>query len=129
MDRATARARLLLFGDTGTEPVLADPAEINILLDMSKMVDKNGSWPTDTGWVETYDANYAIAQAWLLKASRLAPRYLFMSGGKMFSRQQFFDHCQQQYRRYISKSGVKSQRLATHLLNHDLDLVPNNASP
>ena len=63
-------------------------------------------------WVEAYDSNYAIAQAWLLKTTKLADRYLFMSGGKMFSRNQFYDHCMDLYRRFLMKSPLRAVRLA-----------------
>lgn len=64
-------------------------------------------------WEETYDANYCIAQVWLIKSGRLAKNYNFMVGGKMLSRQQFYDHCQKQYKMYAMKSGIKAIRLAT----------------
>ena len=123
MNRTTAATRLTLFGETATEPVISS-TEQGILLDMSKTVDKYGVWPTETGWEETYDVNHAIAQSWLLKSSRLAPRYLFMSGGKMLSRNQYYDHCMKQYKVYAMKSGIKVQKLSGTALG--LDPVPNN---
>jgi hypothetical protein len=126
MDRATAQARLTLFGETATEPVISAP-EQGTLLDMAKRVDKYGVWPTDAGWTETYNANTAIALCWLLKSSRLAPRYLFMSGGKMFSRQQFYDHCMKQYKIYAMKAGISAQKLSAAALG--LGVVPNNWNP
>lgn len=124
MDRATALSRLTLFGETATEPVI-DTSEKNTLLDMAKTADKYGVWPTDASWTETYDVNFAIAQAWLLKSSRLAPRYLFMSGGKMLSRNQYYDHCMKQYKIYSMKSGIRSQKLSPTSLG--LDSIPNNS--
>lgn len=124
MDRTTAQARLELFGEVNTEPVLS-PDEVDILLDMAKEIDKYSVYPTDAGWTETYNANSAIAHAWLLKASRLAPRYLFMSGGKMLSRQQFYDHCIKQYKIYIGKAGIRAIRFGSDPLG--LANVPNNA--
>lgn len=192
MNRATARVRLKAFGQVASEPILADPADVEMLLDMARRLDYTGvspvkdvyaggyrtwyanitlsvgelvvppvlnghfylvtasdgaagatvpAWKTDGttvtqdgvtyddqgtwSWVESYDPNFAIAQAWLLKAGRLADRYLFMSGGKMFSRHQFYDHCMEQYRRYLSKSGLKSIPLASEesILTSDFQRV------
>ena len=100
------------------------------------------TWPTTSGgsvtadgvtyveqgeysWEETYDVNYAIAQAWLLKAGRLAERYLFMSGGKMFSRNQFYDHCIKQYKIYAGKSRLRSMPLA-YPAGSSLSSIPTN---
>lgn len=99
------------------------------------------TWPTTSGgtvtqdgvvyteqgkmsWEETYDANYCIAQAWLLKAGRIAKNYNFMVAGKMFSRQQFYDHCMKQYKAYANKSRLKAVRLATPLIGQSLTNVP-----
>lgn len=111
MNRDTARTRLQLFCPVAEEPVLVDPDEIDVLLDMGKVLDVDARLPTEANWVETYDANYIIAHAWLAKAGRTADRYLFMSGGKMFSRQQFHDHCMTLYKRYMAKSPIKALRL------------------
>lgn len=123
MNRATALARLTLLGETATEPVISS-SEKETLLDMAKTADKYGVWPTDASWTQTYDVNYAIAQAWLLKSSRLAPRYLFMSGGRMLSRNQYYDHCIKQYKIYSMKAGIRSQKLSPTSLG--LDPIPNN---
>lgn len=123
MNLATATIRLTLFGETATEPVITS-GEKTILLAMAVTADKYGVWPTDANWEQTYDVNYAIAQAWLLKASRLAPRYLFMSGGKMLSRNQYYDHCIKQYKAYSMKAGIRAQKLSATALG--LDPVPNN---
>ena len=124
MNRVTAAARLIIFGETATEPVIS-AGEQTTILDIAKEADKYGVWPTDASWTQTYNVNSAIASAWLLKASRLAPRYLFMSGGRMLSRNQYYDHCIKQYKIYSLKSGVKAQKLSGTALG--LDPVPNNA--
>ena len=123
MNLATATTRLTLFGETATEPVITSE-EKTILLAMAVTADKYGVWPTDANWIQTYDVNYAIAQAWLLKSSRLAPRYLFMSGGKMLSRNQYYDHCIKQYKAYSMKAGIRAQKLSKTALG--LYPVPNN---
>lgn len=184
--RAMAREKIRLFADTGVCPEITDPAEIEFLLDMGRIMDKYGApppkgftwypgillgvgtfvvpsvpnghyysvtamtatpgyteptWPTTSGgsvvvdgvtyteqggmtWEETYDANYCIAQAWLTKAGRVASYYNFMVAGKMFSRQQFYDHCMKQYRVYASKARLKAIRLATPLIGQSLSNIP-----
>lgn len=123
MNRTTAAARLILFGETATEPVISS-SEQSVLLDMGKTADKYGVRPTESSWTQTYDVNFSIAQAWLLKSSRLAPRYLFMSGGKMLSRNQYYDHCIKQYKIYAAKSGVRAQKLSG--TSDGIDQIPNN---
>jgi hypothetical protein len=59
-----------------------------------------------------------------LKSSRLVAHYNFMTGGKMLSRQQFYDHCMDQYKLYQRKSGVKALRLGGHdFLGEDLGRI------
>jgi hypothetical protein len=123
MTRATALSRLQLFGEVATEPVISS-GEQDTLLDMAKEADKYGVWPTDADWEQTYNANYAIAQCWLLKSSRLAPRYLFMQGGKMLSRNQYYEHCMKQYHKYAMKAGIRAVKLSPTSLG--LDPIPNN---
>ena len=102
----------MLFADGDTKPALA-PADLDTLVAMARRVDVAGVEPGDTvNWDESYDLNYAIAQAWLVKAGRLAGHYNFMVQGKMFSRQQFYDHCIKQHKLFINKAGIKAIRLA-----------------
>lgn len=125
MTEAEARNRILVFSGGEQDPVLTS-ADLDILVSLCRTLDKYGVLPADTTWTPTYDTNYGIAQAWLLRATRVADRYLFMSGGKMFSRQQFYDHCLKQYKLYIGKSGLRSLRLGHDPLG--LGIVPNNAN-
>lgn len=124
MNEASTRARLSLFADLNSEPVLGE-ADIQVILDMSRRLDINGVRPEFEGWEETYDSNYAIAQCWLIKSTRLAPRYLFMSGGKMFSRNQFYEHCMDLYKRFMSKAHVGAVRLASESGTR-LEDIPSN---
>jgi hypothetical protein len=125
MTEAEARARIVIFLNPETEPKLTT-GEIDLLVDISKKVDINGVLPTDTSWTPTYNTNYAIAQGWLIKAGRLADRYLFMDQGKMFSRQQFFDHCMLLHRKFLMRAGIQGLRLVRDdRLNNAL--VENNA--
>jgi hypothetical protein len=99
-----------MFCDADAEPALAS-ADIDVLLQMSRRIDKSGRLPGDDDWEPAYDLNYAIAQGWLLKSTRTANRYLFMTGGKMLSRNQYYEHCIQLYYKFLSKSPLKAKRL------------------
>lgn len=123
---AETRARLTTFGALSDEPAL-DSADVDVVLDMSKRIDRYGVRPIDTGWEPTYDHNYAVAQCWLVKATRLANRYLFMSGGKMFSRNQFYEHCMQLHYKFMARADMLALRLASETATK-LEQIPNNAN-
>lgn len=124
VNEAEVRARITTFADPSAEPALT-PADLDVVLDLSKRLDRYGVMPLDTGWEDTYDWNFAVAQCWLIKAGRLAPRYLFMSGGKMFSRNQYFEHCMTLYHKYMGKADLKALRLASGMVS-DLEMIPSN---
>jgi len=127
MTEAEARARIVLYLNPEIEPIIAS-GELDLLLDIAKMVDKNGVKPGQTNWTETYDWSYAVSQGWLIKATRLADRYLFMSGGKMLSRNQFYEHCIALHGKFANKARFKALRL-TPDPRLNLAMVPiNNAS-
>lgn len=125
MTEAEARARIELYLDVNSDPIIY-AGEVDVLVDISRRVDKNGLWPSDADWVGTYDVNYAVAQGWLVKAGRLAPRYLFMDAGKMFSRNQYYDHCLQLHRKFLMRSGVQAVPLVPDE-RLTLDMIENNA--
>lgn len=124
MNEASTRARLSLFADLNSEPVLGE-ADIQVILDMSRRLDISGIRPDQDSWAETYDSNYAIAQCWMVKSTRLAPRYLFMAGGKMFSRNQFYEHCMELYHKFMARAQLGAIRLASESGNR-LEDIPNN---
>lgn len=67
LDEATTRLRAMTAADT--DPVLED-SEITTLVNMSKIADVYGLWPTDTGWTPTFNLNIGAAEGWLWKAGR-----------------------------------------------------------
>lgn len=125
MTEAEALAYVSLHSDTETEPTLS-AGDLSLLLILSRRIDRFGFPPSDDSWEETYDVQYAVSQAWLVKAGRVANRYMFMSGGKMFSRQQYFDHCMKMHYKYAMKSGPKAFNLAPRTTW--LGWTPNNAN-
>lgn len=124
VNEAEVRARITTFAELDAEPVLTT-ADLEVVLDLSKRVDRYGVRPIDDGWEDTYDWNYAVAQCWLIKAGRVANRYLFMSGGKMFSRNQYYEHCMELYHKYLSRANLHALRLAPGDVNR-LDQIPSN---
>lgn len=124
MTEAEARARIELFLSPEVEPVIY-AAELDVLLDIARRVDRNGVRPSDDGWTETYDVNYAVAQGWLVKSTRLAPRYLFMDAGKMYSRNQFYEHCLELHKKFLMRCGIQAvplvpdERLTTSLIENN----------
>jgi len=125
MTEAEALAIITLHTDPESEPVLS-AGDLSLLVLLSRRIDAYGIPPSDDSWTETYDVYYGISQAWLLKAGRVANRYMFMSGGKMFSRQQYFDHCMKLHYKYAMKSPIKAFKLVPE--TSWLGWVPNNVN-
>ncbi len=107
MTESEVRARILTFADASGDPPLTSD-DVSVCISLSKRIDTHGTRPSGSGWTETYNVNHAIAQAWLIKASRLSGHYMFMSGGKMFARNQMFDHCMSLCKKFASRAGIQA---------------------
>lgn len=112
MNQVEARARLALLVDASTEPVL-DAPDLDDLLRRASIDDEVGNHPDSDAWTPRYNLNLAASLGWKLKQGRLSNAYLFMSGGKMLSRNQMFDHCERMSRRYAMSAGVGSVPMRT----------------
>lgn len=112
MNLVEARARLSLLTDAQSEPRLS-VSDLDDLLRRARVPDENNVGPDEVGWIETYNVNHAASLGWKVKQGRLTNAYLFMSGGKMLSRNQMFDHCERMSRRYAMSSGIGSVPLRT----------------
>jgi hypothetical protein len=112
MNEVEARARLALLVDATSEPVL-DVPDLDDLLRRSSVRDVSNRYPEDEGWTPTYNLNHAASLGWKIKSGRLTNAYLFMSGGKMLSRNQMFEHCLTMSRRYAMAGGIGSVSIAT----------------
>lgn len=124
MTEAEVVGRLQTFCNADVEPALT-PNDVEIILSMSARVDRSGVIPGEENWTETFDWNYAVAQGWLIKAGRLADRYLFMTGGKMLSRHQFYDHCMMLHHKYMSRANLAAMRLVPDQ-RLSLSAIPSN---
>lgn len=83
MTREEARTKLTVMVAAGSPPVLSTD-DLDYLLDESLVVDEDGLAPADTGYVETFDLAWAAAEAYELKAARVAGAVDFTSEGATF---------------------------------------------
>jgi hypothetical protein len=111
MTEVEARAQVAQMTDAAGEPPLS-AADLDSLIRQARRVDSMGRLPSDPDWEPTYSLPYAAAKGWELKAGRLANKFMFMSGGKMFSRNQMFRHCQDMARTFRSQLGVGAIRMS-----------------
>jgi hypothetical protein len=107
MDRATAEARLKRMIAWNITPVIPQTT-IDDLLDQAKRPDLNGLIPSDPGWVDTYDLNFAAWKGWEEKTSLAAGAYNVATMGKTFGREALFGHCEAQAKNYRRKVGIAS---------------------
>jgi len=68
MTRDEARTRLGSMVSASTHPALSDD-QLDEFLDAARIVDTDGRAPIDDGYVETFDLNYAAAEAFEAKAT------------------------------------------------------------
>lgn len=108
-----ARSRLANMVAADLEPTLSD-AQLDDLLTLSSIPDINGVAATDTGWVETYDLNYAAAEGWRWKAAKAAASYAFTLDGDSPERSFLMIRCEHMADRY-SKLIVTSVPVDTGL--------------
>ena len=85
-----------------TEPVL-ELDDLHALLFMHRIVDANGTIPAYDNWIPTYDLNAAAAEGWRWKAARAAERFSFSADGASYNRDQIYQHCMEQAKRYSSR--------------------------
>lgn len=84
------------------DPKLTAP-ELQSCLDRSRVVDKNGKSPSETGWIPTYNLDYAAALAWETKAAKASEYFGFKADEQQFSPEKIYDHCQQMARKYRNR--------------------------
>lgn len=92
MDLATATALVKAYAAVDNEPVLTD-GEVQIIMTQAKRPDSANISVGVSGYVDNYDANYAIQQAWEMKAGKAAAKYTFLAGGNQFIRSDMIRHC------------------------------------
>ena len=105
MDKAEAKILVKAYAATDNEPTLND-GEIDIILSQGRRPNSDGTLLNDVGYVDNYDANYAIMMAWEMKAGKAAGLYTFLAGGNQMIRSDMIRHCQQMADRW--RRGVFS---------------------
>lgn len=71
MTRDDARSALAGLVSATSTPTLSD-AELDVALDAARVVDADGLGPVDDGYTDTFDLDYAAAEAFDLKAVKAA---------------------------------------------------------
>lgn len=123
MDEATVRADIELFTDAANEPILST-TDIDVLVRKAKRADYMNRPPSDANWYATWNIPYAVAYGWRLKSTRLVGLIKFTSGGTTYSREQFFEHCRQMQKDWMSRSIESIQMVGAwrrKLLNPSAD--------
>jgi len=92
MDRATAKARLTNLVASASRPVLSDP-DLESLLNLHQVPDRDGLTPLDVGWTPTWDFNAAAAEGWGWKAGKVAGDFNFTADGASYSKADVLTHC------------------------------------
>jgi hypothetical protein len=107
MNEIEAKARIAELVAMNDEPQLASH-DLDRLTELAARKDEYGRARGEAGWVPTWNIPYAAAKGWELKSTRLTTKFMFMSGGKMFSRNQMFEHCMQMARHFRGQQGIGS---------------------
>lgn len=104
LNREQCRVRVEVYAQTAKEPALS-VEEIDVALDSARRLDAAGRLVSDLAWIETYDANAAIAAAWDVKAGKAADQHDFSAEGQQFVRSQLAKHCEAQARKYRNRQS------------------------
>lgn len=112
MDLAAAIARVVLYARTEDEPTLTE-AEVTVLLDDNALTtDEDDYEPSDEdNYTTTYSRGgtfKAVAEAWRIKAGRLAGDFDFTTDGQQFHRSQKLDHCLRMESLYRRKANYSA---------------------
>jgi hypothetical protein len=134
MDLATATALVKAYAATDNEPTLSD-GEVQIILSQAKRPDAVGTGVGAVGYVDNYDANYAIRMAWEMKAGKAADKYTFLAGGNQFIRGSMITHCQQMADRWksgslstLTLSSSSFDNYRANYLRYYQNVTPNDAA-
>jgi len=116
MLRATAKIQLQRMTAYAVAPTLCDD-EIEALLDLSRRAAADGRGIDDSGWIETYDLNWAAYEGWNWKAAKCSDQFAtaISADGISMHAEQVFDHCEKmadRYRRRIAQSGAVNTNIA-----------------
>jgi hypothetical protein len=97
-----------LYVSADVEPTLSAD-EVAALRDRAQVPDVNGRWPAAAGYVPTYTdrrLRQQAAEAWMVKAAKVAAHYDTTADGSNLSRSQKYRHCMEMARYYREASGA-----------------------
>jgi len=99
--------RVKLLAAASQDPTLTDE-ELTGLLDGWRLVDSEGRRPDDDQWVPTYNVDGAVAEAYRVKAGRVADQYTFGADGATYNRDQRFAHLTAMAEKYERRAKARS---------------------
>lgn len=100
----TPQEKLKILTAWDTEPALTED-ELDELLLLSSLEDKEGRPPADEDWEPTYDLNSAAATAWLIKAGR-ASSTTETEPDSFYVTSKIFDNCCRMAKIFRAKSST-----------------------
>lgn len=87
-----------------SEPQLSD-TELDEILTMYRVPDKNGRPPSDDEWTSTFNLNKAAAEGWRWKAAKASELTSVDLDGERMSSNQVFDHCERMAKLYARRQA------------------------
>ena len=105
MTRASCKTTITNLCAAEFDPKLAD-ADLEWLVDESRIPDETGYSISDPLYEETFDAYYGVMRGWELKAARAAGDFRFEEDNQVFYREQVAQHCMNMAKRYNRRLKV-----------------------
>lgn len=103
MDREVALATLRDMVAPTSRPTLED-ATLERVLDAYAIADRYGVAPGGDDWEGVWDLNAAAANAWEMKAAKVAGDFTFSADGASYSKGDVLAKCVEMAARYAAKS-------------------------
>ena len=107
MDKTATVAYVKTLAATDKRPTLTE-TEVQAIVGRYPIRDSNGVPANADGWDETFDAMAAAAEAWRIKAGRVAGDFNFAADGTSMSKADVMAHCLEMEARYAAKAGSPS---------------------
>ena len=92
MDRVGALARVAMLAAADKRPTLSTD-DLDAILDAQRISDAYGRTITDPDWAPTWDLDQAVADAWDVKAARVAGDFNFSADDASFSKGDVLANC------------------------------------
>ena len=99
MDKAVALARLRLLVAPDERPALSAD-DLDTILAAHRIPDATGLPVTDPAWVPSWDLDAAAAEAWSVKAARVAGDFTFSADDASYNKGEVMAKCLQMAEHY-----------------------------